>query len=109
MAQPFVSQGLAVTPCWSGRVGERIAFTFLESMKYVGDSVLLDVLRQGELKRFEVRSWHSLACACLAGMQPQSIQHSNGSSHATAQVPATAWALTSTALPHCAARRHERP
>ena len=36
------------------RVGERIAFSFLESMKYVGDSAVVDILRKGEEKQFEV-------------------------------------------------------
>lgn len=35
-------------------MGERIAFSFLESMKYVGDSAVVDILRKGEEKQFEV-------------------------------------------------------
>ena len=36
------------------RIGERIAFSFLESMKYAGDSATVCVLRKGQPHTFEV-------------------------------------------------------
>ena len=43
-----------------GRQGERIALSFLESMKYVGESASLDILRKGQPLTFEASPARSL-------------------------------------------------